>query len=142
MEGQDISNEIKRRTLRCVADQQIAIDTFAVSGEFGVNTFECITLEIFKFDPTGDKNEIRKQFNEKSDYWKKQEGKTYSQLANTIKAKGGNTVQLRQFKFTELERLRELIDEYQKRQLTEAEIKEAQDLEQLRRDSFGIEIKV
>jgi hypothetical protein len=138
MEGKDISNQIKRRTLRCVSSQQIANDAFAVSGEFGVNSFECITLEIFTFDPTGDKSEIRKQFNEKTDYWKKQEGKTYSQLAETIKAKGGNTIQLRQFRFNELQRLNDLIDKCRVGTITPEEIEEAQTLEQLRRDSFGI----
>jgi hypothetical protein len=139
-EGQDISNEIKRRTLRCMSSQQIANDTFAMSGEFGVNSFQRITLEILKFNPNDDKQEILKKYWDMQDYWKKQEGQTYQQLEATIKAKGGNSIELRRFKFNELERLRELIDEYHKRQLTESEIQEANELEKLRRASFGLDL--
>jgi hypothetical protein len=59
-------------------------------------------------------------------------------LAETIKAKGGNTIQLRQFRFNELQRLNDLIDKCRVGTITPEEIEEAQTLEQLRRDSFGI----
>ena len=146
MEGQDISEKIGRRTLRCTAVQRINADTIAVSGEFGVNTFECITLELKTFVPTDrerpmtedEKREYNKIYWGLQDFWKKQEGKTFSELKNLIIERGGNFIQLRQFRFNELVRLNKLIEECHKRQLTEEEIKEAQSLEQLRRDSFGI----
>lgn len=140
MEGTDISKEISKKTLRCMASQQIKIDTFAMSGEFGVNSLQMITLEIKKFDPTLDKKEINKIYWDMQTFWKEQEGKTYQQLEALIKSKGGSPIELRHFKFTELSRLSELIEAYHRRPLTESEIKEANDLDQLRRDSFGIEI--
>ena len=85
-----------------------------------------------------EKREYNKIYWGLQDFWKKQEGKTFSELKNLIIERGGNFIQLRQFRFNELVRLNKLIEECHKRQLTEEEIKEAQSLEQLRRDSFGI----
>ena len=148
-EGKDISGKIGRRTLRCVTTQQIKDDTLAVSGEFGVNTFQCITLAIIKFkpyfhvrgaEPTEEEKEFVRLDREAWNFWKAQEGKTFSELKDLITRSGGNFIELRRFKFTELQRFNALIDLYYKGQITEEQIKEAHELEQLRRDSFGIEI--
>jgi hypothetical protein len=146
MEGQDISKQIGRRTLRCTAVQRISANIIAVSGEFGVNTFECITLEIKEFVPTDkerpmtedERREYNKLYYGLQNFWKTQEGKTYKELESLIKEKGGNAIQLRQFKFEELQRLNQLIEKYHRGEATEADSIEATKLDQLRRDSFGI----